>query len=263
MVDLRAAGDSGHSVSQQRLFGVRRVSSKHSTQRAPTTLITTSCMMDVQFRIRIRQGYTLLSAEEEDQISGRYQGSALPCCRRIHALAQRGRAETRRVAQWSLRTGVDLGGEYSTKVPQQVRIWRDADTRSGTVTCGYGRWWTGCLLFASRGSGVRVPLAPLVRSEIRTAGPKVQQQSTAAGPHGNAARAFELGFALAGGWGLRHTDPRPWVGTRAFEQEERHRRVLRRLPGGQRQRGESAVSRPVLAGHAEGQRMASYFRHPR
>ncbi len=27
--------------------------------------------------------------EEEDQISGGYQGSALACCRRIHALAQR------------------------------------------------------------------------------------------------------------------------------------------------------------------------------
>jgi hypothetical protein len=50
---------------------------------------------------------------------------------------------------------------YSTEVPQQIRIWRDADTRCGTVTCGYGRGWTCCLLFASRGSGVRVPLAPL------------------------------------------------------------------------------------------------------
>jgi hypothetical protein len=28
---------------------------------------------------------------------------------------------------------------YSTEVPQEVRIWRDADTRSGTVTCGDGR----------------------------------------------------------------------------------------------------------------------------
>jgi hypothetical protein len=46
--------------------------------------------------------------------------------------------------------------------------------------------------------------------------------------------AFELGFALAGGWGVRHTDPRPWVGTRAFEQEERHRRVLPRLPAASR-----------------------------
>jgi hypothetical protein len=33
------------------------------------------------------------SAEEEDQISGRYQGSALACGRRIRALAQRERAE--------------------------------------------------------------------------------------------------------------------------------------------------------------------------
>jgi hypothetical protein len=70
-----------------------------------------------------------------------------------------------------LRRAVGLGGEYSTKVPQQVQIWRDAEGRSGTVTCGYGRWWTCCLLFASRGSGVRVPLAPQVRSVIRTAKP--------------------------------------------------------------------------------------------
>jgi hypothetical protein len=140
----------------------------------------------------------------------------------------------------------------------------DADGLAGTREDGDLRAWTAvtwCLLFASRGSGVRVPLAPLVRSEIRTVGPGTAA-NTAAGPHGNAAHAFELGLALAGGWGLRNTDPRPWVGTRAFEQEERHRRVLRRLPGGQPQRGESAVSRPVLAGHAEGQRMASYFRHP-
>jgi hypothetical protein len=56
-----------------------------------------------------------------------------------------------------LRTGVDLGGEYSTEVPQQVRIWRDGDTRCGTVTCGDGRGWTCCLLFASRGQGFESP----------------------------------------------------------------------------------------------------------
>ena len=71
------------------------------------------------------------------------------------------------------------GGEYSTEVPQQVRIRRDADTRSGTVTCGYGRGWTWCLLFASRGSGVRVPLAPQVRSKIRNPEP-VFRANTAA-----------------------------------------------------------------------------------
>jgi hypothetical protein len=52
-----------------------------------------------------------------------------------------------------LRRAVGLGGEYSTKVPQQVAIWRDVDTRSGTVTWGDGRWWTCCLLFATRSSG--------------------------------------------------------------------------------------------------------------
>jgi len=80
-----------------------------------------------------------------------------------------------------LRRAVGSGGEYSTEVPQQVRIWRDGDTRSGTVACGDGRGWTCCLLFASRGSGVRVPIAPQVRRIIRTAEPTVQQQSTATG----------------------------------------------------------------------------------
>ena len=60
--------------------------------------------------------------------------------------------------------------EYSRKVPQQVRIRRDADTRSGTVTCGDGRGWTWCPLFATKGSGVRVPLAPLVKDIIRIIG---------------------------------------------------------------------------------------------
>jgi hypothetical protein len=46
--------------------------------------------------------------------------------------------------------------------------------------CGDGLRWTCCRLFASRGSGVRAPLAPQVRSKIRTAGPVVQQRSTAA-----------------------------------------------------------------------------------
>ena len=61
--------------------------------------------------------------------------------------------DPRWVAQWSLRTDVNLGGEYSTKLPQQVRVWRDADTRSGTVTCGDGRRWTWCLLSQAGGRG--------------------------------------------------------------------------------------------------------------
>jgi hypothetical protein len=50
---------------------------------------------------------------------------------------------------------------YSTEVPQQVRTRMALLGRGRTVTCGHGRRWTWCLLFASRGSGVRVPLAPL------------------------------------------------------------------------------------------------------
>ncbi len=55
---------------------------------------------------------------------------------------------------------MDRGGEYSTEVPQPVRMEADHGRHSGTVTCGDGRGWMCCLLFASRGSGVRVPLAP-------------------------------------------------------------------------------------------------------
>jgi hypothetical protein len=54
---------------------------------------------------------------------------------------------------------------YSTKVPQQVRTPADRQGSVRTLTCGGRRGWTWCLLlFASRGSGVRVPLAPLADS---------------------------------------------------------------------------------------------------
>jgi hypothetical protein len=86
-----------------------------------------------------------------------------------------------------LRRAVGLGGGYSTEVPQQLRIWRDAHARPGTVTCGDGRRWTRCLLFASRRSGVRVPLAPQVRSKIRNHEPIVQGKYSSKvqqpGPH--------------------------------------------------------------------------------
>jgi hypothetical protein len=72
-------------------------------------------------------------------------------------------------------------GGYSGKVQQPARIWTDAGVRSRTVTCGDGCWWTSCLLFASRGPGVQVPLAPQVSSKIRTSGSRVQQESTAVG----------------------------------------------------------------------------------
>jgi hypothetical protein len=52
-----------------------------------------------------------------------------------------------------LRAVVDLRGDYSTEVPQQAWIRADPGGRPGTVTCGDGRGWTCCLLFASRGSG--------------------------------------------------------------------------------------------------------------
>ena len=119
------------------------------------------------------------SAVEEDQISSTPGISWLPCWRGIRSRSSReGRmpARSKRRSPPGSPEAVGSGGEYSTEVPQQIRIQTDADTRSGTVTCGYGRGWTCCLLFASRGSGVRVPLAPLVRDTIRTAG----AESTAA-----------------------------------------------------------------------------------
>jgi hypothetical protein len=67
----------------------------------------------------------------------------------------------------------DQGGEYSRKVQQRARICMDTQAHLGTVTCGDGRLWTACLLFASRGSGVRAPLAPLVRSLIRKYKPRI------------------------------------------------------------------------------------------
>jgi hypothetical protein len=33
----------------------------------------------------------------------------------------------------------NAGAEYSKKVPREVQIWKDADARSGRVTCGDGR----------------------------------------------------------------------------------------------------------------------------
>ena len=106
-------------------------------------------------------GDALLSAEEEDQIGGTYAGSAATLLARDPVALSAGRTEARKGHSDGVRQGpradVDPGGEYSTEVPQQVRIWRDADTRSGTVACGDGRGWTCCLLFASRGQGFESP----------------------------------------------------------------------------------------------------------
>ena len=65
----------------------------------------------------------------------------------------------------SLMSGAE---RYSTEVPQPTRTWLDSGTRSRTVTCGDTLLWTACPLMACKRSGVRIPLAPQVRSEIRT-----------------------------------------------------------------------------------------------
>ncbi len=112
-------------------------------------------------RINTRGCNARYSAEEEDQIGGTYAGSVATLLARDPVALFAGRMEARKVSSSGVRQGpradVDPGGEYSTEVPQQVRMQRDADPRSGTVTCGYGRGWTCCLLFASRGQGFESP----------------------------------------------------------------------------------------------------------
>ena len=99
----------------------------------------------------------------------------------------------------------------------------DSGARPGTVTCGDGRQGTCCLLFAIRGSGVRVPLALQVRSQIRTAGPRVRQQSTATGSCETPHTRSSWVSVFAGGNGLKCPKSRSWTGLRAAEQEARVR----------------------------------------
>jgi hypothetical protein len=82
--------------------------------------------LEAKDRLHVDGTDVLFSAEEGDQISGRYQGSVVTLLPRDPlARSFGGTVEVPRVAQRSpqgLRTGVDLGGEYSTKVPQQAWI---------------------------------------------------------------------------------------------------------------------------------------------
>ena len=63
-------------------------------------------------------------------------------------------------------------GGYSTKVQQPARIPEDWCAHPETLTCTYILLWMPCLLFASRGPGVRVPLAPQFRDIIRNREPR-------------------------------------------------------------------------------------------
>jgi hypothetical protein len=78
----------------------------------------------------------------------------------------------------STATGTDLEGRGYTL--------RDGDLGGWT-------WVDVVPVVCKQGVRVLVPLAPLVRDIIRTAGPGVQQQSTAAGIAGDAVHAFEPG----------------------------------------------------------------------
>ena len=88
---------------------------------------------------------------------------------------------------------------------------------------------------------------------------QVQQQSTATGTAGDAAHSFELGAALA-----RAAHRSRVAGSSSGSLS---RKNALGGPGAaclavSGQCAESAVSRPAPAAEAEGQRMASYFRHP-
>src|SRR5690349_4951109 len=93
----------------------------------------------------------------------------------------------------------DQGDEYSTEVPQQTWICTDLDTRPGTVTCGDGRGWTCCLFVCKQGVMGSSPLSSTGQRENSNS----ESESTAVKYSNRAARdaahAFELGLALAGG----------------------------------------------------------------
>src|SRR4249920_4068811 len=97
---------------------------------------------------------------------------------------------------WTL-AGCGVVGEYSRKVQQPARIPEDWYAHPETLTCTYVLLWTCCLLFASRGPGVRVPLAPQIRDIIRDREPryrdgyssKVQQRRSHQMPHTRSNRA--------------------------------------------------------------------------
>ena len=89
---------------------------------------------------------------------------------------------------------MDLEGRGYTLRDGDLREWTRVDVLP--VVCKQG----------VRGSS---PLSSIGQDDnSNSRDPVVQQQSTAAVIAGDAAHAFEPGFPLAGGWGLRRTDPR-------------------------------------------------------
>jgi len=79
---------------------------------------------------------------------------------------------------------------YSRKVPQQAWTRVDPSGRGRTVTCADTRGWTGCRWMACKRSGVRIPIAPQVKSLNRNSGQRVQQESTATANARGAAHPF-------------------------------------------------------------------------
>jgi hypothetical protein len=73
---------------------------------------------------------------------------------------------------------------YSREVPQQGGTQVDLGALSGTVTCGYTLWWTGCHWMACKRSGVRIPIAPLRRHFSRSEPSRVIRSGLLAGTYG-------------------------------------------------------------------------------
>jgi len=99
----------------------------------------------------------------------------LPGCGRTRRIL---RVTVGDVAGWCRSPGWVVA--HSTEVQQHARIWADPCARASMVTCADRRLWTPCLRFASKGSGVRAPLAPpQLKDLIRTLEPGGSEACTA------------------------------------------------------------------------------------
>ena len=112
-----------------------------------------------------------------------------------------------------------------------------------------------------RGSSPLSSTGQKPNSKSRAHTGQVQQQSTATGTAVRCRTRVRAGPCPRG---RRRTDSRSWgPSSGPLSRKNAFGRAQCRLPAASRQRAESAVSRPVLAAHTEGQRMAAYFRHLR
>jgi hypothetical protein len=135
----------------------------------------------------------------------------------------------------------------------------DPEARPGTVTCGDGRGWTVCLLFASRGSGVRVPL--VLPGQKQNSNSWASEYSSKTSQPGRARCRTGAAHAFGLAWSSRpaaHGSQVLGARVRTAEQEERLRELapLARRPVGSVLN--LLVSRLTSAAQAEDQRMTNY-----